>query len=1084
MPIDGPETLSTLASADKTVWELRYNFRNGKSYYFNNLTKERQYDSVPHALDTIGKTCNLRQLVLTSNILTHLPNSVVQLCALEDLKLDHNLIEQLPPSIHKMTGLRSLSIADNRLTSLPDDMCKMYRLHNLCVSRNMLTKLPLYIGNLTRLKKLWINNNAIEELPWTMGQLVCLKDLLLGDNPVADRWRDVLQGEGKIARMLEIMRELRLRALRGEPPSVSIAETGLLNEIVVPLPRKAKLWAQFCTQALSTGYVDLHWNQLREVPKEIISMKSLVELRLSNNYLESIPGQIGEMEHLRVLHLTNNKLSTLPSTIVQLKNLAELAAEDNKITELPDKITLLFRMRILRLSRNLIEKLPAKIGKMAHLQVLEMNVNRLRDVPESLGGMHRLKRLLLNKNRIRSLPDSMARMTSLETLNLNSNLVQQLPLDLFTIPNLKTLLAGHNRLKRLDHSLGDGPCSETLQVLWIMGNRIRDLPHTFHRLHSLTDIRIEDTPIRSPTAELCLRGADWVKSYCFRRETRIQCIRSFLRARGILLSRSRLAPYPSNFFSSNGYLGPKDMENLAQRLDECVNGDFLSSPTEMGGKGGVSLPKSLSTDHLELPSVPPFDLTQMPPHEAGDPSAQSTLRQSLTMGLSMGRYIADVFALREHEHDEAVLNSVIARVDVIAASFKGLQEHLGLQNTFHQESTRPWGEEGAVCKVHCIALEDIGVLKPGEAEGPQPIPYSMTDVVTSAQRFVNVYGHPGAKMGRHKFQKPAKDSTKRARKKVSGKTVTRDAIVIQAVIFSIDEHDRKVMEDRSIERAVKEQKVRIDDWLRTPTGRKRLQKRARLMRSKASATVKALSKRLRKAKKSCEGKKEAKKKVDERANSFASGEPKHMHQFDNQAQVDAAISKASDAVHEAEEKISSVKSHLQIATARRKQPRRMWKDTAETVLHERYKEQATSKLTEHFRISTFEDSSLRRPWDPKFRKWKKRYKKNIEKQAKIEKEQRYAALGAIDLKEDRDTKPVEAYDSSILGQIKGWIRDIGGNCRAAFKSKVNNLSEALAADSTRGDTFRWSDDDSDSSGADEMKDEGKDKKSKSKSKRS
>ena len=140
-----------------------------------------------------------------------------------------------------------------------------------------------------------------------MGRMEGLKELMIGDNPVERRWRGVLEGEGKIPGMLQIMRELRLRAMHGKPPMVGISTVGLLDEIVVPLPRKKKLWEQFCREAEASGYVDLHWNQLTRVPPEILRIHSLVELRVSNNLLQQLPLALGELVQLKLLHVTNNK---------------------------------------------------------------------------------------------------------------------------------------------------------------------------------------------------------------------------------------------------------------------------------------------------------------------------------------------------------------------------------------------------------------------------------------------------------------------------------------------------------------------------------------------------------------------------------------------------------------------------------------------------------------------------------------------------------------------------------------------------------------------------------------------------------
>ena len=198
-----PPTLVSLALADKTVWELKFDFRTGTSYYFNNLTFQRRPDAPP-AIDTLGKTVNLRRLVITSNVLMHLPRSLGKLPSLEELVLDHNLIGEVPPQIQGLTKLTLLSIADNRLTSLPDEITMLPRLRKLRVNRNRITKLPLWIGRLTTLKSLWLNNNCLDELPWTMGRLEGLKELVIGDNPVEMKWKGVLEGPGKIPAMLQV----------------------------------------------------------------------------------------------------------------------------------------------------------------------------------------------------------------------------------------------------------------------------------------------------------------------------------------------------------------------------------------------------------------------------------------------------------------------------------------------------------------------------------------------------------------------------------------------------------------------------------------------------------------------------------------------------------------------------------------------------------------------------------------------------------------------------------------------------------------------------------------------------------------
>ena len=682
-------TLTSLAADDKTVWELKFDYRTGKSYYFNNLTRIKKMEA-PHAIDTIGKTANVRRLVLSSNVLMHLPRSLGKMPSLEELILDHNMIEELPAALAGLKKLTLLSVADNRLTSLPDELTTLPKLRKLAVNRNMIVKLPLYLGNLTTLASLWINNNSIDELPWTMGRLECLKELMIGDNPVEMRWKGVLEGEGKIPRMLQIMRELRLRAMHGEPPDVCITTTGLNDEIIVPLPRKARLWEMFCREAETTGYVDLHWNQLKCVPVEILNISTLVELRISNNLLQELPEEIGELPQLRVLHATNNKLRTLPEgALVKLKLLEELCLEDNKLDHIPDKLVRLFRLKILRMSRNRIREIPKKIGKMDQLVVLELNVNQLRSVPDSVGNLHRLQRLCLQKNRVRNLPMDMSRMTSLQVLNVNSNLLRQIPPEVSSLGRLKELKFGHNRIRHVAENFGEGACQKSLEVFWLMGNYIVDLPRSFHLLEKLIEVRIEDTPIRSPPPPLTLQGIDVVRAYSRHRQLRIDCLRVACRAANIHIDSSKLSPYPKNMLRNSEYLLPEDVKNLASKIDLCVNGDFYAHAAALSGmsirllpqegRGGEESGDGKKEGKKVSEEVQQQEEQEEQEEKKGAESKKKSSRTSaassstsltsiveqhmdpesdnvahLRAGGALSTYIIDLYELRKHEHDERV----------------------------------------------------------------------------------------------------------------------------------------------------------------------------------------------------------------------------------------------------------------------------------------------------------------------------------------------------------------------------------------------------------------------------------------------
>ena len=116
----------------------------------------------------------------------------------------------------------------------------------------------------------------------------------------------------------------------------------------------------------------------------------------------------------------------------------------------------------------------------------------------------------------------------------------------------------------------------------------------------------------------------------------------------------------------------------------------------------------------------------------------------------------------------------------------------------------------------------------------------------------------------------------------------------------------------------------------------------------------------------------------------------------------------------------------------------------------------------NFRIFAFGDggeASKRRPWDSDYRKWKRKHAKTIKAQEKKKKEERFnnavaeiEAARAGPVVEERESY---VYDSSILGQLKVYIRDIKNGIFGSCANGLNKLAEMTGNTSDINDPFRW-----------------------------
>jgi hypothetical protein len=167
--------------------DLSYNQLTQLPDTFGNLSQLTTLNLVRNELtqlpDTFGNLRQLTKLNLRMTELTQLPSTFGNLSQLADLKLDYNdTLTQLPDTFGRLTALTDLSLNDSNLAHLPDTFGNLRQLTTLNLSSTKLAQLPDTFGNLSQLTTLFLSSSQLAQLPDTFGNLTGLQLLSLGHN--------------------------------------------------------------------------------------------------------------------------------------------------------------------------------------------------------------------------------------------------------------------------------------------------------------------------------------------------------------------------------------------------------------------------------------------------------------------------------------------------------------------------------------------------------------------------------------------------------------------------------------------------------------------------------------------------------------------------------------------------------------------------------------------------------------------------------------------------------------------------------------------------------------------------------------
>ncbi|XP_036889627.1 DISP complex protein LRCH3 isoform X8 [Sturnira hondurensis] len=227
-------------------------------------------------------------------------------------------------------------------------------------------------------------------------------------------------------------------------------------------------WSRSLDRALEeaavTGVLSLSGRKLREFPRGAANhdLTDTTRADLSRNRLSEIPIEACHFVSLENLNLYQNCIRYIPEAILNLQALTFLNISRNQLSTLPVHLCNL-PLKVLIASNNKLVSLPEELGHLTHLTELDVSCNEIQTIPSQIGNLEALRDLNVRRNHLVRLPEELA----------------ELP------------------LIRLDFSC----------------NKITTIPVCYRNLRHLQMIALDNNPLQSPPAQICIKGKIHIFKY-------------------------------------------------------------------------------------------------------------------------------------------------------------------------------------------------------------------------------------------------------------------------------------------------------------------------------------------------------------------------------------------------------------------------------------------------------------------------------------------------------------------------------------------------------------------------------------------
>ncbi|XP_056267680.1 leucine-rich repeat and calponin homology domain-containing protein 2 [Pseudoliparis swirei] len=284
-----------------------------------------------------------------------------------------------------------------------------------------------------------------------------------------------------------------------------------------------------------------------------------------------------------ILNLSGRKLREYPGLSYDLTDTTQADLSKNRLTDVPPEVCLFAPLESLSLYHNCIKSIPEAVVNLQMLTYLDISRNLLPALPRFLFSLP-LKVLLVSNNKLAALPEELGRAKDLMELDVSCNEIQVLPAQVGRLRSLRELNIRKNRLHLLPEELADLP----LVLLDFSCNKITEIPPAYRKLWQLQHIILDNNPMQSPPAQICLKGKVHIFKYL-----NIQACRTDKKPDTLDLPSlgKRCLPQPLTDSMEDFYPGKNHGPDSGIGSD---NGDKRLSATEPSDDDTVSLHSQVS----------------------------------------------------------------------------------------------------------------------------------------------------------------------------------------------------------------------------------------------------------------------------------------------------------------------------------------------------------------------------------------------------------------------------------------------------------------------------------------------------------